>query len=324
MRARRRAAQPGHRRRPRVERAAGRRLRVVGREPGTRPADRRDHADAGRTRSPITTCRPRPGHGTRPSKAHDVGGAILHAPVDAPSGLRGTFAIAASRAPGVTVTIRDRFDATGDAEVWADFAADGRLEPATDRRPSAAGEAIGAAVAATVELAPGERRSVRFALAWDLPVVEFGAGRRWCKRYTRDWGRTGARAFDLATHALERTPAWRAAIEAWQAPVLDVRRPARLVQGGALQRALLPRRRRDVLGGRRGRTAPSPTATTPAGSRCSSASTTRSTTRVDVDFYASFAILRLFPELEARGIRDLLAAIAGRRPGDRRRSRRPG
>ena len=31
---------------------------------------------------------------------------------------------------------------------------------------------------------------------------------------------------------------------------------------------------------------------------------------VDVDFYASFAILRLFPELEARGIRDLLAAIA--------------
>ena len=31
---------------------------------------------------------------------------------------------------------------------------------------------------------------------------------------------------------------------------------------------------------------------------------------VDVDFYASFAILRLFPELEARGIRDLLAAVA--------------
>ncbi len=30
---------------------------------------------------------------------------------------------------------------------------------------------------------------------------------------------------------------------------------------------------------------------------------------VDVDFYASFAILELFPELEMRGIRDLLAAI---------------
>ena len=30
---------------------------------------------------------------------------------------------------------------------------------------------------------------------------------------------------------------------------------------------------------------------------------------VDVDFYASFALLELYPELEFRGIRDLLAAI---------------
>ena len=30
---------------------------------------------------------------------------------------------------------------------------------------------------------------------------------------------------------------------------------------------------------------------------------------VDVDFYASFAVLELFPELEIRGIRDLLEAI---------------
>ena len=44
-------------------------------------------------------------------ETHDAGGAILHAPAGAPSGLRGTFAVATSRAPGVTVTIRDRFDA---------------------------------------------------------------------------------------------------------------------------------------------------------------------------------------------------------------------
>ena len=105
--------------------------------------------------------------------------------------------------------------------MWADFAADGRLDAVTDPRPSAAGEPIGVAVAATVDLAPGERRSVRFALAWDLPVVEFGAGRRWYKRYTRDWGRTGERAFDLASHALQSAPTWRTAIEAWQRPVLE-------------------------------------------------------------------------------------------------------
>ena len=82
----------------------------------------------------------------------------------------------------------------------------GRRAPRSPRRPASA---------------PGERRSVRFALAWDLSMVEFGAGRRWWKRYTRDWGRTGDRAWDLARHAPRAGRPWRAAIEAWQAPVLD-------------------------------------------------------------------------------------------------------
>ena len=55
----------------------------------------------------------------------------------------------------MTVTTRTRFDAVADTELWADFAADGRLDPSDDQRPSDEGEAIGAAVAATVELAPG-------------------------------------------------------------------------------------------------------------------------------------------------------------------------
>ena len=62
-----------------------------------------------------------------------------------------------------------------------------------------------------------------FSLAWDLPIVEFGGGRRWRKRYTDEWGASGDRAFEIAVHGLERRAAWRAAIEAWQAP--DPRRP---------------------------------------------------------------------------------------------------
>ena len=239
----------------------------------------------------------------------DAGGAILHAPAGAPSGLRGTFAIAASRAPGVTVTTRTRFDAVADTELWADFAADGRLDPSDDRRPSEDGEAIGAAVAATVELAPGERRSIRFAIAWDYPMVEFGAGRRWWKRYTRDWGRSGERAFDLAQHALSSAPAWRAAIEAWQRPVLDSdERPDWykaalfnelyfLVDGGSFWEA------GEVDG-------PDPDPDDPGRFALLECPDYAFYDSVDVDFYASFSILRLFPELEARGIRDLLAAVA--------------
>ena len=242
-------------------------------------------------------------------ESNHIAGALLHASVGAPSGLRGTFALAASREPGVTVTVRDRFDAVGDRELWADFAADGRLDPLADPRPSAADEAIGAAVVATVELAPGERRSVRFAVAWDLPIVEFGAGRRWWKRYTRAWGRTGERAFELATHALEAAPGWRDAIEAWQRPVLEsAERPDWykgalfnelyfLVDGGSFWEA------GEVDGAE-----PAPDDDGRfALMECYDYPFYDS---VDVDFYASFAILRLFPELELRGIRDLLAAVA--------------
>ena len=73
-------------------------------------------------------------------------------------------------------------------------------EPAARSRPVRAVAA--AAVAARVRLLPGERRSLRFAIAWDLPIAEFGAGRRWYKRYTREWGTGGARAADLAAEAL--------------------------------------------------------------------------------------------------------------------------
>jgi non-lysosomal glucosylceramidase len=209
----------------------------------------------------------------------------------------------------VSVTVRTRFDAVADRELWADFAADGRLDPSDDRRPSAAGEAIGAAVAATVDLAPGERRAVRFAIAWDLPMVEFGGGRRWWKRYTRDWGRTGERAFDLARHALERTPAWRTAIDAWQRPVLEAHdRPDWyksalfnelyfLVDGGSFWEA------GEVDG-------LEPSLDDPGRFALLECTDYPFYDSVDVDFYASFAILRLFPELEARGIRDLLAAVA--------------
>lgn len=238
----------------------------------------------------------------------DVGGAVLHAPADGPSGLRGTFALAASRATGVTITVRSRFDARSDADLWADFAQDGRLEPSDDRRPSVDGEAIGAAVAATVELAPGERRSVRFALAWDMPVVEFGAGRRWWKRYTREWGRTGERAFEIAAHALDRAPAWREAIEAWQRPILDADdRPDWykaalfnelyfLVDGGTFWEA------GEVDG-------PEPEPDDPGRFALLECLDYPFYDTVDVDFYASFAVLQLFPELEARGIHDLLDAI---------------
>jgi len=247
----------------------------------------------------------------RPHRIVQAGEALVVELADpgdgAPTGLRGTVAIAAREEPGVTVSARTSFDPVADRELWRDFAADGRLDrTAIASFPAEA--AGGAAVCATIVLEPGERRSVRFAIAWDLPVVEFGAGRRWWKRYTRNWGRSGDRAVDLARHALEQAPAWRRAIEAWQAPYLvDRRRPDWyvtalfnelyfLVDGGSFWEA-----------GEVG-------AETPGADDAGRFGLLECVDypfydTVDVDFYASFALLELYPELEQRGIRDLLAAI---------------
>ncbi|HVL54091.1 MAG TPA: non-lysosomal glucosylceramidase, partial [Vitreimonas sp.] len=125
----------------------------------------------------------------------------------------GTFAIAAAE-DGADVS-SCTFDPGDAADVWSAFAAGGGLPtPELDR--------VGAvAVVARAHVMPGASASLRFAVAWDVPYVEFGAGRRWPKRYTREWGTSGDRAADIAAHALSCQPSWREAIEAWQAPILD-------------------------------------------------------------------------------------------------------
>ena len=236
-------------------------------------------------------------------------GAVLHAGPSAPTGLRGTFALAARAEPGLEIATRVGLDDTGLAGIREEFAASGRLEDGD----GSSGRGSVAAISVSANLGPGERRSIRFALAWDLPMVEFGSGRRWWKRYTRTWGRSGDRAWDLAVDALERADTWRPAIEAWQAPILDDPvRPAWyraalfnelyfLVDGGTFWEA-------GEVGGAEpepgdvGRFALVECIDYPFYDT------------VDVDFYASFAILETFPELEARGIRDLLAVVPAEDP----------
>jgi non-lysosomal glucosylceramidase len=256
-----------------------------------------------------------PGDGAPAGRAHSVRHDGLIEGVEfgdpgppAPTAARGTLALAAL-GDDWALTSAPVFDPLADIDLWSDFATDGRLTRATPARAETptAGPA-GAAIAATRSLAPGERAAVRFALAWDLPMVEFGGGRRWWKRYTRDWGRSGDRAWDMALLALREAPAWRAAIETWQRPILDdPKRPSWyraallnelyfLVDGGTFWEA-------GEVGG------PLPSSDDAGRFALLESVDYPFYDTVDVDFYASFAVLELFPDLEIRGIRDLLATI---------------
>ncbi len=246
------------------------------------------------------------GHVNRIVRHDGLAGILLAGPAgaaDAP--WSGSFAIAAAQGPGLGLSARSRFSVDDGADVWADFSADGRLDDIDDPRPSEAGEGIGGALAATFVLAPGEQRVVPFALAWDFPAVEFGAGRRWPRRYTSFFGTSGTAAWDIAAEGLARRDEWRTAIQAWQTPILtDDTRPDwykaalfnelyELVDGGTFW-AVGP----SAAGGADGHFGILECFDYPFYDT------------LDVYFYASSALVRLWPELAKQIVRDFARTVS--------------
>jgi non-lysosomal glucosylceramidase len=49
-------------------------------------------------------------------------------------------------------------------------------------------------VAIRFTLKPSEKKVIPMVISWDFPVVEFGQGRKWYRRYTDSYGTTGENA----------------------------------------------------------------------------------------------------------------------------------
>ena len=273
------------------------------------------------------------GHHHHARQGDGASGVLLFGPDDAAGeAWNGSFAVVAQEAEGVRITRRAGFDVDDAGELWSDFAEDGGLDDRDGNRSSPdgggsggttsrPGQAIGAAVAATVDLGPGESRDLTFVLAWDLPVVEFDEGTRWNRRYTRFFGRDGRNAWSIAAEGIRERASWARDIDAWQAPTLAA--PDRpdwykaalfnelyyLVDGGTVWTDGPP-----VLqgGGRPAGSAPpdQPGSADDLGRfavlECLDY---RFYNTVDVNFYASWALLMLWPALERRVIGDLVDTI---------------
>lgn len=133
-----------------------------------------------------------------------------------------SWALAVRVEPGVEVSYRTWFPVDGDGrEIWEDFAADGRLESDEGRATWWESGPAGAGLAVTLRLNPGERREVPIALAWDLPLVEFGSGERWYRRHTVFFGTSGRSAWRIAREALMHYATWREQICSWQESILS-------------------------------------------------------------------------------------------------------
>ena len=133
----------------------------------------------------------------------------------------GEFAIAALGGDGAEISYLTTYRPYGDgSEVWTPFAKDGRL-PNTASGLASSGDPLAGAIAVRFTLAPGEKRLVPMALSWDLPYVQFGLGRKWARRYTRFFDRSGNNAWKLARVALEQGQDWSRQIDAWQKPYIE-------------------------------------------------------------------------------------------------------
>ncbi|GAB1288438.1 Non-lysosomal glucosylceramidase [Apodemus speciosus] len=103
-----------------------------------------------------------------------VQGLLLHHPTP-PNPY--TMAVAARCTADTTVTHTTAFDPDGTGQqVWQDLLQDGQLDsPAGQSTPTQKGEGVAGAVCISSKLLPQGRCRLEFSLAWDMPKIMFGA-----------------------------------------------------------------------------------------------------------------------------------------------------
>jgi len=139
----------------------------------------------------------------------------------APNEWDGQMMIAALESQGVEVSYQTTYRPNGDgSEVWTPFAKDGRLAN-DDNNWVSSSERLAGAIAIRFALRPGEKRIVPLVIAWDTPVAEFGAGRKWYRRYTDFYGISGKNVTKIAGDALVNSKDWSEAIDRWQSPIVN-------------------------------------------------------------------------------------------------------
>ncbi|MGB6691872.1 MAG: non-lysosomal glucosylceramidase [Terracidiphilus sp.] len=226
----------------------------------------------------------------------------------------GQFAIAALPGANAEVTYLTTYEGMGDgSEVWKPFSKDGRL-PNQALPIASSGDVFAGAIAVRFTLAPHESRVIPMALSWDLPIVQFGGGRKWLRHYTHFFGTEGTHAWEIARTALEHQEEWSKAIDAWQKPIVsDEHKPAwyraelfnelyYIADGGTL------------WGRERDGDDPSHPADDQDSFTYMECFDYPFYGSLDVRFYGSWALLRFWPEIEKQVMREYTATIPQSNP----------
>ncbi|PUZ44201.1 hypothetical protein GQ55_8G070400 [Panicum hallii var. hallii] len=147
-----------------------------------------------------------------------------------------TFAIAAQEKEDIHISECPYFVISGSSDgftakdMWNSVKEHGsfdHLDPIKTSMCSKPGSSIGAAIAASLKIAPKATQDVSFSLAWACPEVKFSSGKTYHRRYTKFYGTDVDSAASLAHDAILEHTSWERLIEDWQDPILqDKRFPA--------------------------------------------------------------------------------------------------
>lgn len=122
----------------------------------------------------------------------------------------------------VEVSYLTVFNAKGDGkEVWDSFSKKGVLPSHSVLTLPGDLKNSPGAICAKVGVKPFENKVVTFVLVWDYPIVEFGFGTKWYKYYTKHFGKDGRQTLRIARKVFNDQERWLAEVKKWQKDYLE-------------------------------------------------------------------------------------------------------
>ncbi|XP_038646682.1 non-lysosomal glucosylceramidase [Scyliorhinus canicula] len=164
------------------------------------------------------------GHWNEPfqlnKEGEHISGVLLHhsAPVN-----NYTMAISTRHKQGLEISHQTEFNPNGlGQEIWKDLLQDGKLDSLPGKgKPTEKGQVTAAAIAATCIVPSKNQNVVEFCLAWDMPKIHFGSKEKeHARRYTCFFGTSGEAAPALSHYSLTHYKDWEQKINDWQHPIL--------------------------------------------------------------------------------------------------------
>jgi len=158
---------------------------------------------------------------TQPFQNSNSSGVSIH---DQIRGLPLVYSVGASKDDGRFVSWCSAFDPKGSGDqIWNPLHQSGLLDSqATHTQPTSPGQEVAVAVSSRLKVERKSCGSLELALAWDNPKIKFREeGKIHLRKYTRMFEADGDSGPQLVEYALGNWRAWESSIEKWQEPILS-------------------------------------------------------------------------------------------------------